>query len=109
MKNIKMFHLNDCGYCDKARKAMKELKQEDKYKDVVVETIEETEHPDIADQYDYYATPTYYVDEKKIFEAHIGMTYEQIKDEVRHVSSFFLLFFCEKLTNSQLRTTIVYR
>ncbi len=91
MKNIKMFHLNDCGYCDKARKAMKELKQEDKYKDVVVETIEETEHPDIADQYDYYATPTYYVDEKKIFEAHIGMTYEQ------------------KLTNSQLRTTIVYR
>lgn len=85
MKNIKMFHLNDCGYCDKARKAMKELKQEDKYKDVVVETIEETEHPDIADQYDYYATPTYYVDEKKIFEAHIGMTYEQIKAEVKHV------------------------
>lgn len=39
MKNIKMFHLNDCGYCDKARKAMKELKQEDKYKDVVVETM----------------------------------------------------------------------
>ena len=32
MKNIKMFHLNDCGYCDKARKAMKELKQEDKYR-----------------------------------------------------------------------------
>lgn len=105
MKNIKMFHLNDCGYCDKARKAMKELKQEDKYKDVVVETIEETEHPDIADQYDYYATPTYYVDEKKIFEAHIGMTYEQIKDEVRHVFDlaledqeldeflFFIIFF----------------
>ena len=57
MKNIKMFHLNDCGYCDKARKAMKELKQEDKYKDVVVETIKAEK-----DSYGYDALLNTYTD-----------------------------------------------
>ena len=31
--------------------------------------IEETQHPDIADQYDYYYVPTFYVDGVKVHEA----------------------------------------
>lgn len=33
--------------------------------------IEETQHPDIADQYDYYYVPTFYVDGVKVHEAGI--------------------------------------
>ena len=33
--------------------------------------IEENQHPDIADQYDYYYVPTFYVDCVKVHEAGI--------------------------------------
>ena len=36
-----------------------------------------------ADTFDYYAVPTIYVDGKKRFEAHIGMSFEAIRAEVK--------------------------
>lgn len=85
MKKIKMFYLTDCGYCQKAFRAMEKLKKDPAYAGIDVETIEEEQHPDIANQYDYYATPTFYVDEKKAFEAHIGMSDEDMYREVKKV------------------------
>ncbi|MGI6106329.1 MAG: thioredoxin family protein [Lachnospiraceae bacterium] len=86
MKEILMFYLQDCGYCAKAFRAMDELKKENpSYSRIPFRKIEESRQPDIADQYDYTATPTFYVDGKKVFEAHIGMSYDEIKEEVRRV------------------------
>ena len=38
------------------------------YADIPVEFIDEDEHPEIADQYDYYYVPTYYVAGEKLHE-----------------------------------------
>lgn len=79
-----MFHRDDCGYCHKAHRALAELMEEKPaYRSLPLTMIEETRQPALADRYDYYAVPTFYVDGEKVFEAHIGMSYEAIKEEVR--------------------------
>ena len=58
------------------------------YREIAIHTIEESEHPEIADQYDYYAVPTFFCGNKKLFEAHLFMSYEAIRDEIRHVLKY---------------------
>lgn len=79
-----MFHLEDCGYCEKAKRALDELMAEEPaYRALSLTCIEESEQPELADQYDYYAVPTFYVGGEKVFEAHIGMSYEEIRAAVK--------------------------
>ena len=86
MKEILMFYRDDCGYCDMAFRALKELEEaHQEYADIPFRKVEETKDPVYADKFDYYATPTFYVGDKKIFEAHIGLKYDQMKDEVEKV------------------------
>jgi thioredoxin 1 len=48
---------------------MEELKAESsKYASIEVTMIDENLQPDIANQYDYYYVPTYYIDGKKVHE-----------------------------------------
>ena len=65
MKPIKLFYQARCPFCKRAFNYIDELKKRPEYKDIVIETIEETEHPDIADQYDYYYVPTFYIADEK--------------------------------------------
>ena len=91
MKPLTMFYLSDCGYCDRAFRALDELYTENPvYREIPIEKIEESEHPDIADQYDYYAVPSFFDGEQKLFEAHLFMSYEAIRDEVRKVLDYAL-------------------
>ena len=86
MKELTMFYLDDCGYCQKARRALEELyAAEPAYREIPIRKIEESREPELAARYDYYATPTFYVGDEKLFEAHIGMSYDMIKAEVRRV------------------------
>ena len=84
MTPITFFHLPGCPYCAKARQAIEELTQEHpEYAETQIDAIDETTPPaDLADFYDYYYVPTMYVGEQKIFEAHPGADYEEIKEEV---------------------------
>ena len=50
-----------------------------------VREIDEGLHPEIADQYDYWATPAMFVKEEKIYEAHVGEKYDEAKENVRRV------------------------
>ena len=68
MKPIKLFYQARCPFCKRAFNYIDELKKRPEYKDIVIETIEETEHPDIADQYDYYYVPTFYIADEKVHE-----------------------------------------
>ena len=69
MKKILMFTMESCPYCSSARFYMEELFDKNpKYKDLDIEIIDEVEHPDIADQYDYYFVPTYYLEGEKFHE-----------------------------------------
>lgn len=61
--------MQGCPYCAKALKYMNELFEANpEYKKLDIEIIDETKHPDIADQYDYYYVPTYYLDGVKFHE-----------------------------------------
>ena len=42
------------------------LKEE--YKNIEIKMIDEQKHSDIADRYDYYYVPTYYIDNEKVHE-----------------------------------------
>ena len=71
LKPIKLFYQARCPFCKRAFNYIDELKKRPEYKDIVIETIEETEHPDIADQYDYYYVPTFYIADEKVHEGGI--------------------------------------
>ena len=58
------------------------------YRDVPIRMIEESREPELADQYDYYAVPSFFDGEKKLFEAHLFMSYEDIREEVRRVLDY---------------------
>ena len=84
MKEVLMFYLEDCGYCQKARRALDELFEADpRYRQIPLTRIEESRQPELADRYDYYAVPSFFVDGKKIFEARLFMSYEDIKAGTR--------------------------
>ena len=78
MAKVKFFYVSGCPYCAQARKAREELIQENpEYKKVEFEEID--------DRYDYYATPAMFVNEEKIYEAHIGEKYDEAKENVKKV------------------------
>ena len=91
MKELTMCYLDDCGYCARARKALDELYAANPtYREVQIWMIEESREPTLADQYDYYAVPTFFDGDKKLFEAHLFMSYEAIRDEVKRVLDYAL-------------------
>jgi thioredoxin 1 len=69
MKSVLLFIMESCPFCRQALSWMDELKKENaKYADVKVTIIDEQLQPDIANQYDYYYVPTYYIDGAKVHE-----------------------------------------
>lgn len=69
MKKIKMFMFDECPHCQKALRILDDLmSNNEKYREVEIEKINEKKHPEIADQYDYYYVPTFYIDEVKVHE-----------------------------------------
>ena len=91
MKSLTMFYLDDCGYCAKAMRALDELYTENpRYREVPITKIEESQNPEIADRYDYYAVPTFFDEDKKLFEAHLFMSYEAIREEVKRALDYAL-------------------
>ncbi len=72
MKPVKLFYLRNCPFCRKAMQYIDEARQRcPELRDIEIEMIEESEHPEIADRYDYYYVPTFYVDGVKVHEGGI--------------------------------------
>lgn len=67
-----------CPHCKKALDFLNELRKEDKYSHIEIEMIDERKEPEIAEKYDYYYVPTFYVDEVKVHEGTV--TLEQVKE-----------------------------
>ena len=86
MQKITAFYLEGCPYCRQARKALAELESHDeRYKSVNIDWIEETQHPEISEKYDYYYVPTMFIDGKKLYEAHSGESYSECSENVKRV------------------------
>lgn len=72
MTRVKLFYLKNCPFCKKAMRYIEELKAEHaELAAVEIEMIEESERPDVADKFDYYYVPTFYVDGVKEHEGGI--------------------------------------
>jgi thioredoxin 1 len=69
MKDVQLFIQKSCPFCKQALSWMNELKSENPdYSEVAVTIIDENEQPELANQYDYYYVPTYYVSGTKVHE-----------------------------------------
>ena len=78
MKKIKLFYQERCPFCIRAFKYINELKEENNEDNKIeLERIDELIHPDIADKFDYYYVPTFYLNGEKVHEGGIK------KDEVK--------------------------
>ena len=87
MKEITFFFKRGCPYCRKADRSITELMAGNpEYAKVPFRRIDEDDLPeDLEGSYDYYYVPTMFVGDEKIFEAHPGQEYEEIREEVRRV------------------------
>lgn len=84
MNKLTICYLKGCPYCKNAKKAYDALLTENEtYKDVKVEWIEESENAAIADKYDYYRVPTIFMGEDKLYEAAPSDSYDTIKAKLK--------------------------
>ncbi|MCH4021541.1 MAG: thioredoxin family protein [Erysipelotrichaceae bacterium] len=86
MQKVMYFHLDTCPYCRQADEVIQELIQEHpEYAKVQFEKVDEYEHPEIADQYDYMANPSMFIGHEKLYEAHIGEKKAETREKVEKV------------------------
>lgn len=85
MKHIKLFYLTSCPFCKQAFLYIEKLKEQVAYKDIEIDLIEESEEPDVADQYDYFFVPSFYIDNEKLSEGIVTLEkVEEIFQKVLH-------------------------
>ena len=90
MRTVELFYLPGCPYCVKAKRAQTELKENPVLERVRVRWIDESEERDYADEHNYYYVPTFYVGEKKVYEARPGSSYDEIRDGLKAAMSLAL-------------------
>lgn len=82
MKRIQLFYLKNCPFCKKALHYIEEAKAaHPELQSLQIELIEESEEPALADQYDYYYVPTFYIDGVKVHEG--GIYPEEVEPLLR--------------------------
>ncbi len=66
---MKLFILENCPHCKRARKWLEELYSENpSYQTIEIEVIDEQVDEALASQYDYYYVPTIFDGDKKLHE-----------------------------------------
>ena len=69
MKELTMFYFDECPHCQNALRWEKELlARRPELAAVPVQRINEKRQPELADTYDYYYVPTYYLGREKLAE-----------------------------------------
>lgn len=77
MNELYYFKLKNCPYCIRANNYLDELFQEDRYQSIKVRHIDERIESDLANSYDYYLVPSFFIGDKKLFEG--IMTKEDVR------------------------------
>ena len=69
MKKITYFYLASCPHCRRCNTLIDEIVAEDpKYAAVEFERIEESQNPSIAETYDYWYVPCFFIGKEKVME-----------------------------------------
>lgn len=71
MKPVTLFYQPHCPFCKKALGYLADLQKQEAYCNVKIELVDELAEPELADRYDYYYVPTFYVDGQKVHEGGI--------------------------------------
>lgn len=72
MKRVQLFYLKNCPFCKKALRYIEEAKAaHPELQAIEIELVDESEESAVADQYDYYYVPTFYIDGVKEHEGGI--------------------------------------
>lgn len=61
MKPVTLFYQPRCPFCKKALGYLEELQRQEPYSRIEIRMIDELAEPEVADRYDYYYVPTFYV------------------------------------------------
>ncbi len=84
MKELEIFYLTGCPYCNKARKAIDELTAENPtYAGLSLRWINEQTERALAEERDYYYVPTFYFNGEKLYECSPRHGYEDIKANIK--------------------------
>ena len=84
MREIEIFYLTGCPYCERAKRAVAELlREEPAYGELALRWIEENEEPALADSRDYYRVPSLFYQEDKLYECSPFQGYDAIKAHIR--------------------------
>lgn len=82
MKEVTMFIQESCPFCREALRFMERAVQEEpELAGVKVKTIDENKEPEVAESFDYYYVPTFYVDGEKMHEG--ASTFEAVRGVLR--------------------------
>jgi len=69
MKELMLFYYPECPYCQRAFRFMDELFAEHpEYRGVPLRLVDEHKEAALADSYDYWYVPTYYMGDEKLSE-----------------------------------------
>lgn len=77
MNELYYFKLLNCPYCVRVNGFLEELLSEERYKSIKVRHIDEARERDLANSYDYYLVPSFFYNEKKLYEG--IMTKEDVR------------------------------
>jgi len=78
MMKLTLFVLEHCPFCRRAKQYIQELKEEyPEFQSIEIEIIDEEKQKALADSYNYYYVPTFYLGKEKLHEA--GISKEEVK------------------------------
>ncbi|MDD3171531.1 MAG: thioredoxin family protein [Bacilli bacterium] len=73
MKELTYFYLKYCPYCLKAEKLMEEvIKDNPEFSKIKINKIEENTNKEVANSYDYYYVPCFWIEKNKIHEGPVS-------------------------------------
>ena len=76
---LTLFILRDCPFCKRALQYISELKEEHpEFKSIELDIIDEQEQQELANSYDYYYVPTFYLGDEKLHEG--GIYKNEVKE-----------------------------
>ncbi len=69
MKELTYFYLKNCPFCKKANRMIEDITAaEQRLAGVPIKRIEESEERELADSYDYFYVPCFFLGDRKLFE-----------------------------------------
>lgn len=75
MKELTLFYLPDCPHCKLALRYLEELKREDpRFDKIPVRMINERVEKELANSYNYWYVPCFFLDGQNLHEGHAERT-----------------------------------